>query len=404
MIKLGRQQQQRQLQLQQQEQGLVLKGGFRACLPLLLLLLLLLQLHAACCWVLRHTDASDSSAAQTPGSSSSSGRPSDGSRAPAATAALGPLAAARTAAAAAREGGLPVPVVLLLGPPCSGKGTLCQKLQQQLPVAHVSSGDELRRLTRAAAAKAAAAAAAETGAAAAADTAAAADELPAEMVDAVARKMREGQLVNDELVAQLLQHRLRAAATEPVQQKQQQREQQQMPELLLLDGFPRTAAQVSLLRDMGAWPVAVLLLSAPASCLVNRVSQRIIDPETGAVYGPQNPPPPALLEALRRAHQGVPPGGAPEQGSPQKKLGMREDDSPEILMKRIETYEANLAGILKALQTGGGAPQEGSEAPFPPPMIFEVDAGRHIDLVVADADDALRELMQRLREEKETAA
>lgn len=242
---------------------------------------------------------------------------------------------------------LPVPVVLLLGPPCSGKGTVCQELQQQMPVAHLSSGEELRRLMKAAAAEGTAA------------TAAAA-EFPIEVLKAVGERMRSGLLVEDTLVAQVLQHRLLSAVSKPMQQQQQM----VLPQLLLLDGFPRTAEQVALLHKMGAWPVAVLLLSAPMECLLKRLSTRLVDPSTGIVYGPERPPP-ASLKA------------SPPQGA------HREDDSIDILQRRIAVYNDSLPGIMDALKKGS-----------PTPSILEIDASKHVDEVTKDAVKAVRPLLK----------
>ncbi|KAL8449926.1 hypothetical protein Emag_003487 [Eimeria magna] len=363
---------------------------------LLLLLLLLLQLSSACCSMLRHGQQPKASPAfQLPpfrrpnssSSSSSAARSDVGVVASQADSALANDPAAAAAAAAAKSD-LPVPVVLLLGPPCSGKGTLCQELQHLLPVAHVSSGDELRRLTKAAAA--AADPAADSAAAAAAEEGAGA--FPKDVVEAVGQRMRQGLLVDDELMVRVLQHRLRAAAAEPLPSQQQR-----TPQLLLLDGFPRNAQQVSLLHAMGAWPVAVLLLSASTSCLLKRVSQRIIDPQTGVVYGPLKPPPPALLEALKGAPQGAPQGvsGIDAQGHTQGLHGKREDDSPEVLIRRIQTYNETLPGILQALKAGGAPPGERASEGGPrgpPPVIIEVDASRHIKEVIKDAFEALKDL------------
>ncbi|KAL8448023.1 hypothetical protein Emed_004022 [Eimeria media] len=386
----------------QQQQQRVRSFSSSMHAALLLLLLLLLQLSSACCSTLRHGHQPSASPAfqlppvHTPSSSSRSSSSSSSAahsgmgviaspEAQGASAVAHDPAAAATAAAAAAKGDMRVPVVLLLGPPCSGKGTVCQELQQMLPVAHVSSGDELRRLTKAAVAAAAADAAADPSAAAAAEGAAAA--FPKEVVEAVGQRMRQGLLVDDELMVQVLQHRLRAAAAEPLPSQQQR-----TPQLLLLDGFPRNAQQVSLLHEMGAWPVAVLLLSASTSCLLKRVSQRIIDPKTGVVYGPLKPPPPELLEALKGGPQGAPQDGSggDSQGPSQGLSGKREDDSPEVLLRRINTYNDALPGILEALRTGGAS--EGGPR-GPPPVVLEVDASRHIKDVIKDAFEALKDLL-----------
>ncbi|OEH76675.1 putative adenylate kinase [Cyclospora cayetanensis] len=224
-----------------------------------------------------------------------------------------------------------------------GKGTVCQELQQKLAAAHVSTGDELRRITQVAeeAEKhACSAAAAATGSVAG---------FPIEVIQAVGQRMREGLLVEDALVAQVLQHRLSAAAREPLRQHQTEAV---LPQVLLLDGFPRTAAQVSMLQQMGAWP----------EYLLPRLAGRLVDPSTGTIYGPHRPPPTTMSEELQAAK--------------------REDDSSHIFHRRILTYNDCLPSILEALKTGR-----------PAPKVIEVDATRHIDDVTKDSLEALQSLL-----------
>jgi adenylate kinase len=73
-------------------------------------------------------------------------------------------------------------VIVLLGAPGSGKGTIASRLSRQYPVRHVSSGDLLRAAVRQA-------------------------ETPA--ARAAAEAMRKGELVADEVVGALVIERLR---------------------------------------------------------------------------------------------------------------------------------------------------------------------------------------------------
>ena len=93
-------------------------------------------------------------------------------------------------------------IVVILGAPGSGKGTVAARLVKKLPLRHVSTGDLLR------------------AAAKNADT-------PAKK--AVAETMRKGELVSDEIVGKLVVEQL-SSCTE---------------EYLLLDGYPRNEKQAA---------------------------------------------------------------------------------------------------------------------------------------------------------------
>ena len=100
-------------------------------------------------------------------------------------------------------------VIILLGAPGSGKGTIAARLVQRFGVRHVSSGDLLRAAVKQ-------------------------DDTPA--ARAAAASMRKGELVADAVVGSLVVERLRRFGPEDV---------------VLLDGYPRNASQaVSLARAL----------------------------------------------------------------------------------------------------------------------------------------------------------
>jgi adenylate kinase len=125
--------------------------------------------------------------------------------------------------------------VLLIGAPGSGKGTQGERLARRLGLEHIAAGDRLR---------------AET---------AAGTPLGKE----VGPYVEKGELVPDEIVASLIMPVVLEAA------KRQG---------YVLDGFPRTLAQVEQTRALadqaGPGPDAVIFLDAPRDVLIQRILGR----------------------------------------------------------------------------------------------------------------------------------
>jgi adenylate kinase len=102
----------------------------------------------------------------------------------------------------------------------------------------------------------------------------------------------------------------------------------------LLDGFPRTVPQakaLSLLLDTRGQKLdRVISLEVPTELLLERAVLRRTDKRTGQIYHLKyNPPPPdATLEH-------------------------REDDREEVVLKRLETYEAMTAELLPFYEKAG---------------------------------------------------
>jgi adenylate kinase len=125
--------------------------------------------------------------------------------------------------------------LILLAPPGAGKGTQGDRLAQHFDVAHLSTGDMLRA------------------------------ELAAgtELGEAVKMHLAAGDLVPDDLMAELLRDPLVSAAKDGG---------------YILDGFPRNLSQAhqayELARDLGITVNAVLALDAPEEVLRERLLGR----------------------------------------------------------------------------------------------------------------------------------
>ncbi len=132
--------------------------------------------------------------------------------------------------------------LIISGAPASGKGTQCENIVEEFYIPHLSTGDMLR-------------AAVKSGSALGAQA--------KEYMDA-------GKLVPDSLVISLVKERLAAADC--------------VSRGWLLDGFPRTGEQAKALQQANINPDKVILLDVPDSALIERVTGRRADPETGTLH------------------------------------------------------------------------------------------------------------------------
>ena len=184
--------------------------------------------------------------------------------------------------------------MIFFGPPGAGKGTQAARLLERHPeVAHLSTGDMLR-----------AAVAAGTSLGKQADIA-----------------MKAGDLVPDDLVVGLVMERLR---------------EDDCRKGFMLDGFPRTVPQARALdRALAVAGISinhVIVLEVPDELIVERITGRRMDPETGTIYHLTFSPPPA--EVAGRVRQ-------------------RKDDTVEAVTARLEKYHSETTPVLPFYEPKG---------------------------------------------------
>jgi adenylate kinase len=199
-----------------------------------------------------------------------------------------------------RAGGSDVNVILL-GPPGAGKGTQAQAVKEEFGIPQIATGDILR---------AAVAARTEVG-------------LRAKTY------MDKGELVPDEVVVTIVADRLR---------------QDDCADGWLLDGFPRTVAQAGALdetiRMKRLEPIdSVVYLKVSADEVVRRLSGRRVcsNPDCGNTYHVGFMPPPADMRCEKC-------GG---------EIVQRDDDRPETVRRRLETYERRTADLVGRYREAG---------------------------------------------------
>ncbi len=179
-------------------------------------------------------------------------------------------------------------IVILLGAPGSGKGTVAGKLAaDNANLKHVSSGD----LLRGAVAKGTPAGVEAKG------------------------YMEAGKLVPDSLIAQMIKDVVAETTGEVT---------------MLLDGFPRNLAQAKILEEMGAPVKSAVLIDVPDEIIQDRIAGRRTCPKCKAGYHVKNLPPKV---------EGV----CDKCG---EKLTIRKDDNPDTVKDRLAVYHSETEPLI----------------------------------------------------------
>src|SRR3954453_1852280 len=173
--------------------------------------------------------------------------------------------------------------LVLLGPPGSGKGTQGERLQEDLELPYWATGDILRAAVR-------------DG---------------TELGRTAKGYMDRGDLVPDEVIVGMIGQRIDSSEAD---------------DGFILDGFPRTAPQAEALaanrEGVGRGLTAGLLIDVDDGEVVRRLGGRRTCVENGHVFHVEFDPP---------KREGI----CDVDGS---ELIVRDDDKPEVIRKRLETY------------------------------------------------------------------
>ncbi|MBM3277597.1 MAG: adenylate kinase [Candidatus Handelsmanbacteria bacterium] len=183
--------------------------------------------------------------------------------------------------------------LVMIGAPASGKGTQAHKLTRHFNLDHISTGEMLR----------------------------AEEAKRSELGLVVESYLKRGQLVPDGLVVKLVGERLAL---------------NHLAQGFILDGFPRTLNQAlaldQALTALGQAIDAALLIEVPDSAVLERITGRRADPETGRIYHLKySPPPPEILSRLEQ----------------------RDDDTAELMQARLNTYHERIAPVVAHYREGG---------------------------------------------------
>ena len=206
--------------------------------------------------------------------------------------------------------------LLIMGLPGAGKGTQAAKIVEEFGVAHISTGDMFR-----------AAMANQT-----------------EMGTLAKSFIDKGELVPDEVTNGIVKERL---AQDDIKEKG-----------FLLDGCPRTIEQAhaldQILVDLGLELDGVINIEVDPSCLLERLSGRIIHRETGETYHKVFNPPADYKE---------------------EDYYQREDDKPETVKRRLDVNIAQGEPIIAHYRELG--------------LVSDIQGNQDIEDVFADVKKAI---------------
>ncbi len=180
--------------------------------------------------------------------------------------------------------------LIFLGPPGAGKGTQAERISERYGIAHISTGDMLRKHMR--------------------------EGTPL----GVAAKgyVDKGELVPDQVIIDMVGQRIQ----EPDCQAG-----------YLFDGFPRTVAQAEALLELSDIDM-VINIDVPAPCIVERIGGRRMCAGCGAGYHTST----YGKDTCEKC-------GAP--------LYIRDDDKPETVWNRIAVYERQTKPLIDFYERRG---------------------------------------------------
>lgn len=187
-------------------------------------------------------------------------------------------------------------VIILLGPPGSGKGTQAVRISKELGIPHISTGDLFRENLK----------------------------LNTELGQRAKTFMDKGQLVTDDIVLDMLFDRV----SKPDCAKG-----------YLLDGFPRTLPQAEAFEKhlKPGTSLVVLNLQVSDESIIKRMAGRLTCKLCGNVYNKYNNPP-------AKENQCDKCGG---------ELYQRPDDAPEIVEERLRVYQVQTKPLIQYYQNKG---------------------------------------------------
>jgi adenylate kinase len=199
--------------------------------------------------------------------------------------------------------------LVLLGPPGSGKGTQGERLQEDFHLPYYATGDILRAAVR--------------------------DET--EIGQEAKEYMDRGDLVPDEVIVGVIGERLNGS---------------EAADGFILDGFPRTTGQADALDakldELERELTAAILIEVDEEEVVRRLGGRRTCVKEGHIFHVEFDPP---------KNEGV----CDVCGS---RLVVRDDDKPEVIRHRLETYQSKTAPLIERYEGAGKLRRvDGSLAP-----------------------------------------
>ncbi|MBS7656032.1 adenylate kinase [Candidatus Bathyarchaeota archaeon] len=177
-------------------------------------------------------------------------------------------------------------IIVLLGPPGSGKGTYASILTKKLKIPHISTGDLVREEIKAG----------------------------TKLGKEAAEHVNRGELIPDEKILEILKNRVSKL---------------DCVKGFILDGYPRTLKQAEDLNKAANVNI-VVNLNVPDEVIIERLAYRLTCKNCGAIYNEKT---------LKPKKAGVCDkcGGS---------LYKREDDKPEVIKERLKVYREKTQPLI----------------------------------------------------------
>lgn len=179
--------------------------------------------------------------------------------------------------------------LIIMGPPGTGKGTHATHLQNKYGLQIIGTGNILRQEV----------------------------EKKTELGEKIKATMDAGHLVDDAIVIEVVKKRIKLIKS------------------YILDGFPRNTEQAlalkNFLKERGEHLDTVIYIETSEQELTERLSGRLVCNKCGRVYQIRTMPPQmtGVCDTCKQS------------------LTHREDDAPEVIKKRIETYREQTEPLLE---------------------------------------------------------
>ncbi|MBU0615228.1 MAG: adenylate kinase [Nanoarchaeota archaeon] len=180
--------------------------------------------------------------------------------------------------------------LIFLGPPGAGKGTIAQRIVEDLGIIQISTGDLLR-------------AAVKEG---------------TELGLKAKEFMNSGKLVPDELVIGMLKERIK---------------KDDCQDGFILDGFPRTIPQAEALDQTDIKIDKVVNFQVDDELVIHRITGRRTSKSTGKIFN---------------IYKDCAPN--PPEGHPEEDLLQRDDDNEEVVKKRLIQYREQTEPLISYYQ------------------------------------------------------
>jgi len=189
-------------------------------------------------------------------------------------------------------------IIVLMGAPGAGKGTQARLLQEHLNIPQISTGDILRARV----------------------------EWQDELADEIRAVQASGKLASDDLVVRVVEERTA---------------REDCANGYVLDGFPRTMAQASMLKKLAAeqgHEIVAIVVDVPFELLEKRATGRRSCPICGEIYN---------------IYSKVPKDDEKCDLHPHAKLIQRADDTAEKIKIRLETYNEQTKPLIDYYHSSG---------------------------------------------------